>query len=251
MQYEIGATYEHDGPVVRCAAGGFHSCEYPLNVFDYYAPANSRFAIVKAGGQIDRDKDGDTKIASGRITIEAELTMPQFITKAIEWITARCLPANAKHAEGDQSASSATGDQSASSATGYQSASSATGDQSASSATGDRSASSATGDQSASSATGDQSASSATGDRSASSATGDQSASSATVDQSASSATGDWSASSASVIAAVALNIGAYGKARAGEGGAIVLCNHDEDGNLRHIRASKVGENGIRPDIFY
>jgi hypothetical protein len=49
----------------------------------------------------------------------------------------------------------------------------------------------------------------------------------------------------------VALNAGLNGKARAGDGGAIVLCNHDEEGNLRHIRASKVGENGIKPDVFY
>ena len=100
----------------------------------------------------------------------------------------------------------------------------------------------ATGDRSASSATGDQSASSATGDRSASSATGYQSASSATGYQSASSATGKN---------AVAMNVGVAGRAKAGEDGAIVVCNHDENGDLRHIRASKVGENSIKPDTFY
>jgi len=47
------------------------------------------------------------------------------------------------------------------------------------------------------------------------------------------------------------MNIGAYGKAKAGKDGAIVLCNHDDNGNIRHIRASKVGENGILPDVFY
>ncbi|MGE5512444.1 MAG: hypothetical protein ACM31O_14445, partial [Bacteroidota bacterium] len=117
--------------------------------------------------------------------------------------------------------------------------------------TGDRSASSATGDWSASSATGYRSASSATGDRSASSATGDRSASSATGDRSASSATGNRSASSATGKNAVAMNIGFAGKARAGKGGAIVLCNHDDNYNIRHIRAAKVGENGIKPDVFY
>jgi hypothetical protein len=47
------------------------------------------------------------------------------------------------------------------------------------------------------------------------------------------------------------LNTGAHGKARASEGGAIVLCEHDDQGSLLHIRASKVGENGIKPDVFY
>ena len=109
----------------------------------------------------------------------------------------------------------------------------------------------ATGDRSASSAAGDSSASSAARYSSASSATGYSSASSATGDSSASSATGHRSASSATGIAAVAMNIGRYGCAKASKDAAIVLCEHDDSGHLLHIRASKVGENGIEPDVFY
>ena len=47
------------------------------------------------------------------------------------------------------------------------------------------------------------------------------------------------------------MNIGIQGKAMAGENGAIVLCNHDDVGNIRHIRASKVGDNGIEPNVWY
>ena len=47
------------------------------------------------------------------------------------------------------------------------------------------------------------------------------------------------------------MNIGVYGMAKAGQDGAIVLCNHDSDYNIRHIRASKVGENGVKPDTWY
>ena len=72
-----------------------------------------------------------------------------------------------------------------------------------------------------------------------------------TGDQSASSATGYRSASSANGDNSVAMNIGILGKSKASEHGAIVVCNHDKRGNLRHIRASKVGENGIKPDTFY
>jgi hypothetical protein len=284
-QYEVGKTYEHDGEVQACH-GGFHACENPLDTFAYYEPGRSRFAVVEMSGEFSRHAD-DSKIASGRIKIKAEIGIPEIVSRTIAWITARCTPADAKHAEGyrsassatgyrsassatgdssassatgyrsassatgDRSASSATGDSSASSATGYRSASSATGDSSASSATGDRSASSATGDSSASSATGDRSASSATGNSSASSATGNSSASSATGNSSASSATGYRSASSASGIAAVAMSIGRFGKARGSEGAAIVIVYHDDDGTLRHIFASKVGENGIKPDVFY
>ncbi|MFA6063923.1 MAG: hypothetical protein WC736_15150 [Gallionella sp.] len=47
------------------------------------------------------------------------------------------------------------------------------------------------------------------------------------------------------------MNIGIFGKARADKDGAIVLCNHDDKCNIRHIRASKVGENGIKPNTWY
>jgi hypothetical protein len=230
-QYALGETYEHDGEVQACDSG-FHACENPLDTFAYYEPGRSRFALVEMSGEFSRHAD-DSKIASGRIKIKAEIGIPEIVSRTIAWITARCTPADAKHADGYRSASSATGYSSASSATGY------------------RSASSATGDRSASSATGNSSASSATGDRSASSATGYSSASSATGDSSASSATGDRSASSASGIAAVAMNIGRFGKARGSDGAAIVLVYHNDDGTLRHIFASKVGENGIKPDVFY
>ncbi|EDB7121365.1 hypothetical protein JMC19_003541 [Salmonella enterica] len=62
---------------------------------------------------------------------------------------------------------------------------------------------------------------------------------------------GDWSAAEVSGSQSVAASLGIEGKARASEGGAIVLCYRDEDGELIHIRASKVGENGIMPDNWY
>ncbi|CAP01097.1 conserved hypothetical protein; putative phage-related protein [Acinetobacter baumannii SDF] len=293
FQYEIGKTFEHKGKVKACGSG-FHACEYPLDVFGYYAPGElNRFAVVEQSGDLSRGDD-DTKVASKSITIKAEVDIPFLVKAAIEYTTSRCEPIKedspaftdnncgqaiatgynsassatgdwaASSATGYNSASSATGYKSASSATGYKSASSATGDKSASSATGYNSASSATGYNSASSATGYNSASSATGDKSASSATGYKSASSATGDKSASSATGNWAASlttghySESQIKdqeddqyGVAISTGYEGKAKASEGSAIVLTHRNSDGEILHIRASKVGENGVKADTWY
>jgi hypothetical protein len=49
----------------------------------------------------------------------------------------------------------------------------------------------------------------------------------------------------------VAVGVGYKSKARAASGCAIVLTHRNDNGDLIHIRASKVGENGIKPDVWY
>uniref|UniRef100_UPI000EAEF630 DUF7666 domain-containing protein n=1 Tax=Pseudomonas aeruginosa TaxID=287 RepID=UPI000EAEF630 len=224
---------------VEACASGFHSCEYPLDVFGYYAPGESRFAIVKASGQLSRHDD-DSKIASATLVVEAEISMPTMISRALDWIMSKV----------DKSVEQTVVGGTASN-TGYQSAASNTGYQSAASNTGNRSAASNTGDYSAASNTGDYSAASNTGDCSAASNTGDCSAASNTGDYSAASNTGNYSAAEVSGKESVAASLGIEGRARASAGSAIVLCHRDDEGSLIHIRASKVGENGVKPDTWY
>ncbi|EAU0107084.1 hypothetical protein MB63_21625 [Salmonella enterica] len=80
---------------------------------------------------------------------------------------------------------------------------------------------------------------------------GNRSAATNTGNRSAATNTGNRSAAEVSGSQSVAAAFGIEGKARASEGGAIVLCYRDEDGELIHIRASKVGENGIMPNTWY
>ncbi|EDT5923693.1 hypothetical protein A8D48_000970 [Salmonella enterica subsp. enterica serovar Weltevreden] len=107
------------------------------------------------------------------------------------------------------------------------------------------------GSWSAATNTGNRSAATNTGYQSAATNTGNRSAATNTGDRSAATNTGDWSAAEVSGSQSVAASLGIEGKARASEGGAIVLCYRDEDGELIHIRASKVGENGIMPNTWY
>ncbi|EAO0528374.1 hypothetical protein EWR67_17890 [Salmonella enterica] len=242
FQFEIGKTFHHDGKVEACGSG-FHACECPFDVFSYYPPSESRYAEAISFGVTDREEGGDTKIASASITIKAELTLPQFIQRGIEWIWSKIDKSLEQQImTGDRSAATNTGYQSAATNTGYQSAATNTGYRSAATNTGDRSAATNTGYQSAATNTGDWSAATNTGDRSAATNTGDRSAATNTGDRSAAEVSGSQS---------VAASLGIEGKARASEGGAIVLCYRDEDGELIHIRASKVGEDGIMPDIWY
>ncbi|ENK4995087.1 hypothetical protein AB3T23_001572 [Salmonella enterica] len=251
FQFEIGKTFHHDGKVEACGSG-FHACECPFDVFSYYSPADSRFAETISFGITDREEDGDTKIASASITIKAELTLPQFIQRGIEWIWSKIDKSLEQQIMcGNWSAATNTGNRSAATNTGNWSAATNTGDWSAATNTGDRAAATNTGNWSAATNTGDWSAATNTGDRSAATNTGNRSAATNTGDWSAATNTGDWSAAEVSGSQSVAAAFGIEGKARASEGGAIVLCYRDEDGELIHIRASKVGENGIMPNTWY
>ncbi|EOF5129488.1 hypothetical protein ACK1TG_003154 [Salmonella enterica] len=278
FQFEIGKTFHHDGKVEACGSG-FHACECPFDVFSYYSPADSRFAETISFGITDREEDGDTKIASASITIKAELTLPQFIQRGIEWIWSKIDKSleqqimcgnwsaatntgdwsaatntgnwSAATNTGNWSAATNTGNRSAATNTGNWSAATNTGDWSAATNTGDWSAATNTGNWSAATNTGNRSAATNTGNRSAATNTGNRSAATNTGDWSAATNTGDWSAAEVSGSQSVAAAFGIEGKARASEGGAIVLCYRDEYGELIHIRASKVGENGIMPNTWY
>ncbi len=143
FKFEVGKSYEVSGEIIACE-NGFHACEHPLDVFSYYAPAESRFAIVKQSGQIARHKD-DTKIASAKIFIEAEIRLPELIAKAIEYVFANAKKTERKHTTKKGGSAANLGPRGAASATGYSGAASATGPSGAASATGPRGAASATG----------------------------------------------------------------------------------------------------------
>ena len=138
FQYKEGESYEE--PSAKACDRGFHACEYPLDCLNYYTPNESIYHVVEQSGEISRHSD-DTKVASTKIKIGAEINIAGLVKAAIEYTMKRVNP----EAKADER-------QGASSATGYKGASSATGDYGASSATGNCGASSATGYKGASSA---------------------------------------------------------------------------------------------------
>ena len=84
FQYEVGKDYKMDGDI-QCCKRGFHACESPFEVFDYYDMLSSRFAVVELSGTIDKEKKS-TKICSSNIKIKAELNIADIVKLGIEWI---------------------------------------------------------------------------------------------------------------------------------------------------------------------
>ena len=146
FQYEEGKEFHTEK--AECCEEGFHACEYPLDCFGYYSPAQSVFHEVELSGDMDRRSD-DTKVCATDIKIGARISIAGLVKAAIEFTMSKVN----KEAKSDErhGFASATGNCGASSATGDYGASSATGDYGASSATGNCGASSATGYRGASS----------------------------------------------------------------------------------------------------
>ncbi|WP_428041379.1 DUF7666 domain-containing protein, partial [Candidatus Avelusimicrobium fimicolum] len=109
FQYEIGKSYTHNGEVEPCESG-FHACEYPLSVFYYYAPANSRFAKVEASGKI---VPAEYKIACEKLKIKAEISLNAMIAAAVKFTLSKIKKSKVATNTGDQSAATNTGNYSA------------------------------------------------------------------------------------------------------------------------------------------
>ena len=213
FKYEVGKEYDTK-EAVSCQTG-FHFCENPFDVFNYYAPSDergmNRFCEVEGSGEFD--KSNNDKVACTHIKVNAEIGLQGLITAGIKFILDKVNWKDGKESNtgdwsaatntgdqsaatntGDWSAATNTGDWSAATNTGNQSAATNTGFQSAATNTGNQSAATNTGNQSAATNTGNQSAATNTGNRSAATNTGNKSAATNTGNRSASTNTGDWSA---------------------------------------------------------
>ena len=84
FQYELGKTYEQKTATV--CGPGFHSCEAPLDVLRYFGLKNgNRYFETVADGVIARRECEDSKIASSKLTIGAEIGFPSLIKAHMEY----------------------------------------------------------------------------------------------------------------------------------------------------------------------
>ena len=269
FQFDLGKEYVEEE--AKLCEKGFHGCEYPLDVFAHYAPADSRFFVADLDGVTDETGSDDTKRVGTKIKLRAEIGIAGIVKAAVEYIKERAESGDnqtgnrsAATNTGYRSAATNTGDQSAATNTGYRSAATNTGDQSAATNTGEYSAATNTGEYSAATNTGDYSAATNTGYRSAATNTGDQSAATNTGeysaatntgDQSAATNTGEYSAATVDGKESIAIVTGADSKASGAIGCWLVLT---ERGNwngdtcpIKEVRAVKVDGEIIKPGVFY
>jgi hypothetical protein len=158
--FKIGDTFKHEGPVVACK-DGFHAItDHPLQVFQYYPPAGSRFCRVELSGEMH--SDDSIKTAAEILTVGKELGLRDLTLEAVKWVMDRAIP-DGQVAVKKNGLATASGDQGAATASGYQGAATASGDQGAATASGTQGAATASGTQGAATASGYQGAATASG----------------------------------------------------------------------------------------
>ena len=104
FKYVPGKEYECAGKIVACG-NGFHACERPLDVLSYYAPATSRYFEAEQYGELSRENT-DSKVASRKIKIGAEIGIPGLVKAHIEYVKAHT---TAEYTDPDQATAGDSG----------------------------------------------------------------------------------------------------------------------------------------------
>ena len=252
FQYEIGKEYSEEKADI--CNYGFHACEFPMDVFNYYPPSDSRYCEVELEANNQKSSD-DSKRVGKKISVKAEIGIAGIIKAGVEYIKEQVNWEDDKATNtGNHSAATNTGYQSAATNTGYQSAATNTGDYSAATNTGYQSAATNTGNHSAATNTGNHSAATNTGYQSAATNTGDYSAATNTGNYSAATNTGYQSAAIVEGKESIALATGINSKAKGKIGCFIVLAEWKEINYEYHIvdvKSAKVDGENIKEDTFY
>jgi len=267
FKFEAGKSYEVTGDIKACQ-NGFHACptdEHPLSAFEYYSPATSVFHDVDQSGKTD--KDGN-KIASAKITINAEISLGDLTKRAVEWVFKRAKwsegPVATGHnegatASGDHGAATASGDHGTATASGYQGAATASGDQGAATASGYQGAATASGNQGTATASGYQGAATASGYQGTATASGNQGAATASGNQGAATASGNQGTATASGYQGAATASGNQGTATASglggkvkgtAGNAMFAVERDDNFNIVSVACGIAGKDGVPADAW-
>jgi len=261
FQYEVGKTYNHTGNI-SCCNSGFHACENPLDILDYYNLTTSKFAIVEQSGEIKKEKD---KTVSSSIKIEASLELDGLIKAAFDYIWNKCKSKtkdkdSAKLASsGDYAQLASSGDSAQLASSGDSAKLASSGDSAQLASSGDSAKLASSGDSAKLASSGDYAKLASSGDYAKLASSGDsaQLASSGYYAKLASSgdsaqlaSSGDSAKQEISGKDGVAVSCGINGKVK-GIRGTLIALTWFIDRKPKDIIKGRIGWGGLKPDTWY
>lgn len=107
FQYEPGKTYEK--PEAKLCEHGFHACEAPLDVLNYYGPTDGSRYFEAELDDVSPEKDNDSKVCGKKITIGAEIGIAGLAKAHVEWVKEQCEKSASNKASGDSGNAAASG----------------------------------------------------------------------------------------------------------------------------------------------
>ena len=173
FQFEVGKEYSEKGDV-KCCKNGFHCCENPFDVFDFYPIIDddcnfNRFCEVEGSGKADKEKE---KTAFSKLKVKAEIGIKGFISAFIEIVKESV---KTEKSDSDYSKLASSGDSSQLASSGDYSQLASSGDYSQLASSGDSSQLASSGDSSQLASSGDYSQLASSGDSSQLASSGEHS----------------------------------------------------------------------------
>ena len=234
FQFEIGKTYTHDGEIKLCESG-FHSCEAPLDVFNFYPPT-ALFAEVELDGVSEETHKQDTKRVSKSLIVKAAIDIAGLVKAQVEWCSKK---SNAALSKGDSSTAASSGNYSTAASNGNYSTAASSGNYSAAASSGYYSKAASSGYYSKAASSGNSSTAASSGNCSKAASSGNCSSAVSS---------GNCSSAESNGKQTIAMVAGIDGRARAGVNGAFAL--PWLDGEQVRIAVGIIGEN-VKADVWY
>jgi hypothetical protein len=253
FQYRIGEHYTHEGPVEPCLSG-FHSCTNPWDVLGYY-DITSRFAVVELGGETKTHKN-DLKIASAEITIKAELKLPEFISKLVNFVIDACKDKNESGnlarigSSGNLARIGSSGDSAQIGSSGDSAQIGSSGDYAQIGSSGDYARIGSSGNLARIGSSGDSAQIGSSGDYAQIGSSGDSAQIGSSGNYARIGSSGDYAQIIAEGKSSIITSSGINSKGKVGELGTLVLSRWIEEEKRYRVSVGYEGEN-IRRDVLY
>ena len=231
FQFEEGKTY-HEEKAKLCGSG-FHACESPLDVFNYYRPGEKSIYREVELEDLTDEHDDDSKRCGKTIKIGAAIGIKGLVKAHLDIVFK-------KTEKADQYTS------------GYRSSAATSGDWSSAATSGDWSSAATSGDWSSAATSGDWSSAATSGDRSSAATSGDRSSAATSGNGSSAATSGEESSAATKNKNGIALACGKNAKAKGVIGSHIVVTEWDEaQENMLAVLCGKIDGDTLKPDTWY
>ena len=249
FQFEEGKTY-HEEKAKLCGSG-FHACESPLDVFNYYRPGEKSIYREVELEDLTDEHDSDSKRCGKTIKIGAAIGIKGLVKAHLDIVFKKTEKAD-QYTSGEESSAATSGDWSSAATSGYRSSAATSGEESSAATSGEESSAATSGYRSSAATSGYRSSAATSGDWSSAATSGYRSSAATSGNGSSAATSGEESSAATKNKNGIALACGKNAKAKGVIGSHIVVTEWDEaQENILAVLCGKIDGQALKPDAWY